>query len=44
MYELAGDFTNKYVNYADPTITLKNIQSRVDIQWFIVHGVYARPF
>ncbi len=23
------------------TITLKNIQSRVDLQWFIVHGVHA---
>ena len=23
------------------TITLKNIQSHVDLPWFIVHGVYA---
>jgi hypothetical protein len=24
MYELAGDFTNKYVNYADPNQTQYN--------------------
>jgi hypothetical protein len=37
MYTMAGDFKNKYVNYADPTITLKNIHSRVGLQWFIAN-------